>query len=507
MRIALLNNCSFTLTQPLNPGGNQLHVSGYSDELHSSLGEEIPVFLTLITEGMPVVQCVMYEADDSTGTAVFYLERNDLSVAWGEVSWTGPAVPAGTKVELRVTAEMIKYATHMYDELANKNAIAIVERAAGTFDPTANNYVAMGSGAGNASRAVCIGPSTTVGNDGVSVGTYTKATGGEATAVGVSATADAAKTVAQGCYAQARAAEAVAIGAQALSYGLRAVALGPNSYAHKADGIAIGKSASSAEVESIAIGKSSNVSSTKAIGIGTSANAFGSKSIAIGDAAATSADNTIAVGINTMCSGTDGVAIGSEAKVYAPSGIAIGKSAQASSPDTIAIGVSTAANPPFTIAIGKGANPFTNCQADIRGLFCLPSAATDAAVEGSDLAARHRAVPCSAISSQVINLGVVAGAAQVELPTDVRFYIDRIDVIQTATSTATGTPKISIGTSSSDKASILAATDVTVNAQHARQSFTPATAAGVPSIYIDVPTKTTTGNKNIRVVFVGYLAA
>ena len=179
----------------------------------------------------------------------------------------------------------------------------------------------------------------------------------------------------------------------------------------------------------------------------------------------------------------------------------------ARSVDSIAIGQGADAINAYSVALGRGSSSISVCHADISALFCLPSAAADGtSLDADDKLVRHRAVPMSAISSQVINLGTVAGAVQVDLPTGMRLYIDRIDVIQTATSTATTTPQLSIGTSSTEKTSILAATDVTVAAQYARQSFTPLTAAGVTSIYIDVPTAANAA-KNVRVVFTGYLAA
>lgn len=243
----------------------------------------------------------------------------------------------------------------------------------------------------------------------------------------------------------------------------------------------------------------------KFVGIGNGV-CVNTEGVAIGFTANESGAYSTAVGASSSAQAEGSTAVGYGASARANGAISMGDS-YARSVDSIAIGQGADAINAYSVALGRGSSSTSVCHADISALFCLPSAAADGTpLDADDKLVRHRAVPMSAISSQLINLATVAGAVQVSLPSGMRLYIDRIDVIQTATSTATTTPQLSIGTSSTEKTSILAASDITVAARYARQSFTPATAAGVTSIYIDVP-KAANAAKLVRVVFTGYLAA
>lgn len=463
MKVAMLNNCSFTLAQPLEAGDETVYLSGYSAALHAGI-EWLSAFLTLATDGAPVIEGCIADGNDTAGTCSFPLQRYGHLSFGTTYAWSGATVPAGTTVEMRVTAEMIARAANKFDDLAAQYSILIANETPSSMDAAATGWVAIGDGVSPATHSVIVGGFGGAGKNGVAIGS------------GATCAADG-------------------------------VVIGRSATASAADSVVVGRGASASASGSTVLGKSAVASGVNAIAFGKGCQANADYNVAIGYTAQTNAAGTVAIGNAPIVSGENSVAIGTRAYTYAPSGVAIGNEAGASSPDAIGIGTNATANPPYSLAVGRGANPFTSCHFDMRGLFCLAAAASDGTDLGNgDKLVRHRAVPCSAISSQLINLGAVAGAVQVDLPSGMRLYIDRIDVIQTAASSATTTPQISIGTSITEKTSILAATDVTVAAQYARQSFTPLTAAGVASVYIDVPTAANAA-RNVRVVFVGYLAA
>lgn len=454
MKVAMLNNCSFTLAQPLVAGDETFFVTGYVEGMNDDLVGQ--VFLTAAIEGAPVIECKLWNWDATAGTAEFGLEHAfSLDSGWTYWTigtthpWTGANIPAGTVLELRVSAEMLSMATSLKG--LDDYSILIANETPSSLG-VATDYVCIGNNSSPASSSIAIGDWIEAGGNSVSIG--------------------------QGGISGYGKTEYVSIG-QSTNADNNGVAVGSGAQAGNT-GVSIGKAA---------------VSTASAVAIGGQTTSMGNASVAVGISATCAGVNSVSVGQGAFADGEMAVAVGTYAGANGPGSIVMGKNAR----DAWGLG--------HAIVLGRNAEAKYASQAVVAGLFCLPVAAADGTSMGAtDKLVRHRAVPMSAISSQVINLGTVAGAVQVDLPTGMRLYIDRIDVIQTATSTATTTPQISIGTSSTEKTSILAASDVTLSTQYARQSFTPATAAGVTSIYIDVPTAANAA-KNVRVVFAGYLAA
>ncbi len=528
MKIGMANNFSVTLSAPLNPGDASFTVKGFQYAGNEALDYSF-TYLTFRVDNNPVAMCMMTSYDDELGTATFDLQ----DATWSPVPWTGPVIPDGTMVEQRVCAELldalgwntgagsdsVQISPQMeYPEAVGMESVAVGRNA----NASADSAVSLGYSAHAAScGTVALGSrSCALGVAAVAIGDQTSAIGEKSIACGYNASAPGANTLAVGNRATASAADAIAIGLQASANGGKSTALGSASSASAESAIAIGEGASSTGVAAVRIGKSGYATALDAIAIGTSTEAYGEKSVAVGSGAQADSADCIAIGSGSSSSGTGSlslgsgaeshsencIAIGSGATTNAPSGVALGTGAGTGSPYTVAVGSGAQAMPPYSVAIGQAATPSTSNQAVIASLFCLPPAGTDnAPVDADDRVVRHRAVPCSAISSQSINLGTVAGANQITLPPGMTFFIDRIDVIQTAASTATTQPQISIGVSDTDKVSILAATAVTLAGVNTRQSFTPASSAGVTSVYIDVPTAADAALP-ARVVFVGYLA-
>ena len=486
MKIGMANNFSVTLSAPLNPGDTSFTVNGFQYAGNEAL-DYLFTYLTFRVDNNPVAMCMMTSYDDELGTATFDLQ----DATWSPVPWAGPVIPAGAMVEQRVCAELL-------DALGWNT----------------------GAGASSVQISPVLEPPEYVGLTAVAVGYAAEASGDSAVSLGYSARTMASGAVALGTRSEALGVGAVALGLQASANGGKSTAIGSASSAPVESAIAIGEGASSTGVAAVRIGKSGYATALDAIAIGTSAKAYGEKSVAVGSGAKADSADCIAIGSGSASSGTGSLSLGSGAKSHsenciaigsgattnAPSGVALGTGAGTGSPYTVAVGSGAQAMPPYSVAIGQTATPSTSNHAVIASLFCLPPAGTDnAPVDADDRVVRHRAVPCSAISSQSINLGTVAGANQITLPPGMTFFIDRIDVIQTAASTATTQPQISIGVSDTDKVSILAATAVTLAGVNTRQSVTPASSAGVTSVYIDVPTAADAALP-ARVVFVGYLA-
>ncbi|NCC94017.1 MAG: hypothetical protein EOM10_12165 [Opitutae bacterium] len=528
MKIGMANNFSVTLSATLRPGDTSFTVKGFQYAGNEELDYQF-TYLTFRVDNNPVAMCMMTSYDDELGTATFDLQ----DVTWSPVPWTGPVIPDGTMVEQRVCAELLDALG--WNTGAGNNSVQISPQLeppeyAG-FCAVAVGYAAEAScdsavSLGYAARAldddaVALGRgSEALGIKAVAIGKKTSAVGEQSIACGYRATTPGANALAVGNGATATATDAIAIGLQVSASGGRSTAIGSASSASVESAIAIGDGASSTGVAAVRIGMSGYATALAAIAIGTNTEAYGEKSVAVGLGAQTDSADCIAIGSGSASSGTGSLSLGSGAESHsenciaigtgatanAPSGVALGTGAGTGSPYTVAVGPGAQAMLPYSVAIGQAAASTTSNQAVIASLFCLPPAGTDnAPVDADDRVVRHRAVPCSAISSQSINLGTVAGANQITLPPGMTFFIDRIDVIQTAASTATTQPQISIGVSGTDKVSILAATAVTLAGVNTRQSFTPASSAGVTSVYIDVPTAADAALA-ARVVFVGYLA-
>ena len=119
MKVAMLNNCSFTLAKPLEAGDDTVYLSGYSAALHAGI-EWLPAFPTIATAGTPVIEGCIADGNDTAGTCSFSLQHYGHLSFGTTYAWSGGTVPAGTTVEMRVTAEMIARAANKFDDLASR---------------------------------------------------------------------------------------------------------------------------------------------------------------------------------------------------------------------------------------------------------------------------------------------------------------------------------------------------------------------------------------------------
>lgn len=449
MKAGMLNMFSVRLVGNLEPGAETIVVSGSSIDSYSVL--QAPFYLTADIPGSPVLSCARMQ-DWTDGLATIGLTA----------AWTGQTIPDGTDLHMRVCAELLY-------RLSN------VSPASGSIDvsyhiPTSGpegaiDYVAVGEGCWAESDSVAIGKGAYASAKGIAIGKNSHADG-ESIGIG-DADASGSGTVAIGKGCQTVQNGSIAIGNGATGDGERCISVGLDAYSYD-DSVAIGNGASSG---------------LRGVSIGVAANAYGDDGIAIGRSAVTY-NYSIAIGCLSEAQGEYGISIGS------------------GNPNNWA----------HAIAIGDGASPGTYCVADVRALFALPNISTDPAPRSSnDYVIRHRTAPQIVLVTKPLSL-VSPESEFIQLPPGLRFFVTSIEAIKISQYPWTGVPKISVGTSSTDKTSILPPSDFDVTQQYQRVVFAPIGSVGVESIYVDVPTvpsvtvpDTTSGQA--KVVLRGFLLA
>ena len=459
MKAGMLNMFSVRLVGNLEPGAETIVVSGSSIDSYSVL--QAPFYLTADIPGSPVLSCARMQ-DWTDGLATIGLTA----------AWTGQTIPDGTDLHMRVCAELLY-------RLSN------VSPASGSIDvsyhiPTSGpegaiDYVAVGEGCWAESDSVAIGK-----------GAYASAKG---IAIGKNSYADG---------------ESIGIG-DADANGSGTVAIGKGCQTVQNGSIAIGNGATGYGEGSVGIGKNANASSQRCISVGLDAYSY-DDSVAIGNGANSSGSRGVSIGVAANAYGHDGIAIGRSAVTYNYS-IAIGCLSEAQGEYGISIGSGNPNNWAHAIAIGDGASPGTYCVADVRALFALPNISTDPAPRSSnDYVIRHRTAPQIVLVTKPLSLVSPAGSEFIQLPPGLRFFVTSIEAIKISQYPWTGVPKISVGTSSTDKTSILPPSDFDVTQQYQRVVFAPIGSVGVESIYVDVPT-VCSGSGQAKVVLRGFLLA
>lgn len=204
--------------------------------------------------------------------------------------------------------------------------------------------------------------------------------------------------------------------------------------------------------DAIAIGSDTTASGNTAIAVGDGSTASFAGGIAVGDAAQSTQINAIAVGTGAAASTVDSIAVGTAAAASGTNGIAIGDTAVASQTGAIAVGLNA------TCAI-PGAAVF-------NGAFMVQKDT------GQTDFFREFVAPEITIMSDEIELDVAADwAADITLPSGVKFFPNEVGVIITVEDTVTVDPAISFGTGA-DEVALLASSTVTETVVGERTRYT-----------------------------------
>lgn len=216
----------------------------------------------------------------------------------------------------------------------------------------------------SANTGIAIGPnSTSVGNNGIAIGTIASitATGTNAenltigngaiisgtntassTIIGRGATTNSTQTVVLGADASSTAALNVVAGNTASATGVNSVVLGYGASSTAADTVVAGYNASGTAAGSITLGANAVSASVNGISIGVYSECGVGLTL------------PVAIGWNSVCTGNNAINIGNNATAGSL-GIALGYNAVATPSSSIAVGSGATATGNFGIAIGKGA--------------------------------------------------------------------------------------------------------------------------------------------------------
>jgi len=250
------------------------------------------------------------------------------------------------------------------------NAIYVGARTAAGTGATAGGAIGMGTDVtASGANSIGIGTQTVANQNGaVALGTSSHSTGAGSVAIGIGTSASSSSTVAIGTNAASAGGNAVAIGAtssvdvnsgNSVAIGnaskavgaINAVALGNSSSANTGQGTALGAFTKTTGDGSLAAGLSSQSLFSHATAVGWQAYATALNAIYLGARTAgtgASAESAIAIGTDVSSSGTYAIAMGLQANASQSAAIAIGRSSKAQAASTIAIGDTN------TVAAGSG---------------------------------------------------------------------------------------------------------------------------------------------------------
>ena len=451
MKYILANNASATLSALLTVAATSATLANVSTTLATALGQVDASHRILLTladmaeSAHEVVEVTAWNSGTSTAT-ITRAQDGTTAAEWAVV---------GSKVEVRVGKQQLESLNNgqgLYSVNIGRNSYASHESGIAIGDSAncqGENAINIGDGYVNTPKGIAIGHGADVNSSGLGTG--------------------------------------IAMGKSCKVY---AGALADE------DGVAVG------------IGASAYI---KAIALGLGAEAGNPKSISIGDAGVWS-DDAIVLGFGYAGGGDSGsVIIGNEtfpAGGGSPDGVFIGRGVNAGGAESsIGIGNGAVLYASLAAAIGAGALCEVTTGAHLAMIPYQPKAAAlpDPLPHGGDIATRHRAAPMMTLATGIINLADNTSAYEVEIPSGVRFFADRIDVIIAAATSPAGAPAITVGTTAGGT-DILAATAITKTAAHQRQQIAPDNADGVTSIHVKTSTAGT-GTLTCRVVLVGYLVA
>jgi hypothetical protein len=348
----------------------------------------------------------------------------------------------------------------------------------------------------------------------VAVGYDTLASATDAMAVGARATASGLDSAAIGADTQATGAEALAIGNAARATGLRAMAIGPTMSAGTyfisgqeavgigynvinsgAYGLAMGTGAQVSAIDGIALGRGSLATVADALAVGHQARADGTRAIYLGTSTATA---------TYFAEGDDSIAIGTDAHAATQYDIAIGRRADADGGNALALGQGATAVGINAIAIGGASSAPAEYTCNITATSLLPAPLSTGLTSANHLALQTAMV--SALGTAAFSLGAVAnGVDAISMPSGTKFFpTDVMLIIVVASGAGTGTPAISVGSSSGGDSILASTTASGLTSVGAAQSWPATSSAGVTAIYVNV---TGTDAASGRVIIRGVLVA
>lgn len=546
MKFAFLNNFSSQLSADMAADATTMTLdSGVDDLTVVDAREELACALTL----------VRVENGEETHREIVYVTATDpevegaVTVLRGQEGTTAldGGWPSGTKAEMRLTAGIMDGvvqgdntlnpsalntfsvgdgATAVADHAAalglNAQAVAPRTLALGSAGANPDDYAANeGNPTASAELAVAIG----AGSGGHGYRAFGLA-GGQATS---------AHAVAVGTRSSAYGDYSLALGRGASAYGIGAAALGVSSDAAPATGaygdyslalqggytsggapgaIAIGLSsdgetrASANSPYSLALlGGTTASNASGGMAIGPNTTATGTAGIAIGtpdgEYPSASANGAYSTVIRGQASGDFGIAIGSSSGAHGTETTALGTRANATSARATAIGSSSGAYAPEAVALGYGASasiPGTMIVAAISTLPKSPTQPDGATAPESTIRSASQIV----LTTAPLDLSSATAEVSLALPSGIKMFIDKIDVVVETADTPAGTPAIVAGYDATDSATLLAATEITGTAAGNRQRHDPLDINGAETIRVATATALTGGAMTARIVFHGY---
>lgn len=218
----------------------------------------------------------------------------------------------------------------------------------------------------------------------------------------------------------------------------------------------------------------------------------GTQSIAIGDFAGSIGNNGVAIQTNAQAEGDGSISLGVNTKSTARNALSMVRGAGSHGAGSLAVGIYSYAAGDGAIAIGPGAvaeAPHAYVSHSLPIAPRNPGAGTGLSENMLDEVGWPRPEPYAyrntekvVLVSDLLDLTSGASSATIDMPAHTLFFIDQIDVVVVEASGAGGSPQVSVGTSSSSPADILAATTVAKTTDGGRETHAPLIADGVSTI-------------------------
>lgn len=451
MKIGFVNNFSAKI-EGVTDTDTTIVLDGGGDKLDFSSAEVYP--LTIFDSESGNMEVVYAES----------VSNNSVTVQRGKESTQARIWPAGTAVEMRLTAGALSEALEAYSDLDDNLYSRTAEE--GVSGSTYNTILgpwasASASDSSPVTSCVALGVEASVQSDNsVAVGNQSVVNVGAAGGVAVGSNSAVQQDITNGLsiggdsYVSADPTLIYTETENQVCVGASAWAVGPNS-------VRVGSSGGSNGAWNVLVGSDANVASYRATVVGS--------------------------GVQLGFSQHDSVVIGAKANCTKQGGIAIGAYANS------------------TVEGGMHINALPYIPAEYsRGEAFPPPVGPGQQIEVHN-SATQQASPAVVLATDPLDLTDGTAAVTLDLPANTMLFIDSIDVVVTNSDGAGGTPEVSVGPDDVTPAAYLAATVVGKTTVGGRETHSPIVTDGVTSLRVATSTAGTGTTYKAKIVFRGYV--